>query len=64
MLKTLLNISSRPEGILHRSCKFYSPCMDNANVSIILVDSLKVFREDFCFNSVDMLLQIFGLNIR
>ena len=59
MINTFLNISSRPEGSLHDFCKFYTACMESKGC-YNLTDSLKTFREDFCFDSVGMLFKIFG----
>ena len=59
MINTLLNISSRTEGILHCLCKFYTACTE-CKGCYNLIDSLKVFRVDFRYNSVGMLFQFFG----
>ena len=35
VINTFLNISSRLQGILHHSCKFYTVFTDNVKVSIL-----------------------------
>ena len=58
MINTFWNISLRPEEILYYLCKFYTACTEWEGC-YDLIDSLNVFREGFCFNSVGMLFHIF-----
>ena len=44
-INTLLNISSRPEGILHHLCRFYTACTE-CKGCYNLIDFLKFFIED------------------
>ena len=59
MINTFLKISSKLEGILHHLCTFYPSCSECRSF-YNLMDSLKVFRDDFCFDSVGMLFLTFG----
>lgn len=59
MINIFLNISLKPEGILHHLCKLYTVCTE-CRGCYNFKDSEKVLREDFCFGSLSMLFHIFG----
>ena len=59
MTSAFLNIRSRHEGILPYLCNFYTACTE-CKSCYRLKDSLKVFGEDFRFDSIVYAFSAFG----